>query len=32
MPAIEAMEFLQERMQHSETNEDFLASMNEPVL
>ena len=32
MPVIEAMEFLQERMGHSETNEDFLASMNEPVL
>ncbi len=32
MPIIEAMEFLQERMGHSETNEEFLASMNEPVL
>ena len=32
MPVIEAMEFLQERMGHSKTNEEFLASMNEPVL
>jgi len=32
MPAIEAMEFLQERLKHSDTNEDFLNSMSEPVL
>jgi transcription termination factor Rho len=32
MPPIEAMEFLQERLQHSDTNEDFLNSMSEPVL
>ena len=32
MPALEAMEFLQERMQQTDTNEDFLNSMSEPVL
>jgi len=32
MPALEAMEFLQERMKHTDTNEDFLNSMSEPVL
>jgi transcription termination factor Rho len=32
MPAIEAMEFLQERLKYSDTNEDFLNSMSEPVL
>ena len=32
MPAIDAMEFLQERLKHSDTNEDFLNSMSEPVL
>ena len=32
MPAIEAMEFLQERLQHTDSNEDFLNSMSEPVL
>jgi transcription termination factor Rho len=32
MPALEAMEFLQERMKHTDTNEAFLNSMSEPVL
>ncbi len=32
MPALEAMEFLLERMQHTDSNEDFLNSMSEPVL
>jgi transcription termination factor Rho len=32
MPAIEAMEFLQERLQHTDSNENFLNSMSEPVL
>jgi transcription termination factor Rho len=32
MPAIEAMEFLQERMERTENNEEFLNSMSEPVL
>jgi transcription termination factor Rho len=32
MPALEAMEFLQERMQRTDNNEEFLNSMSEPVL
>ncbi|MBB31827.1 MAG: transcription termination factor Rho [Gemmatimonadetes bacterium] len=31
MPALEAMEFLKERMAGSKTNEDFLNSMNAPM-
>ena len=32
MSPLEAMEFLQARMQQTDTNEDFLNSMSEPVL
>ena len=32
MPALEAMEFLQERMRAHKTNEDFLGAMNGPML
>ncbi|MDR1584318.1 MAG: transcription termination factor Rho, partial [Prevotellaceae bacterium] len=28
MNAVEAMEFLRDRMQHTQNNEEFLASMN----
>ncbi len=32
MPALEAMEFLKERLQHTDSNEEFLNSMSQPVL
>ncbi|MBR85287.1 MAG: transcription termination factor Rho [Rhodospirillaceae bacterium] len=32
MPALEAMEFLQDRLKNEDTNEDFLNSMSEPIL
>ncbi|HAA74143.1 TPA: transcription termination factor Rho, partial [Candidatus Latescibacteria bacterium] len=32
MPALEAMEFLQDRLKNVDTNEDFLNSMSEPIL
>jgi transcription termination factor Rho len=32
MPALEAMEFLQERMRAHKTNDDFLGAMNDPML
>lgn len=32
MPSLEAMEFLVERMKDSKTNQEFLNSMNEPII